>query len=261
MRVAAVGDNCFDVYDELGAAFPGGNPVNVAVYTVRLGGEASYIGVVGDDDYGRRMITALNAKGVDTSHVRVLPGATAVSHVDLVGGERVFGDYDQGVLASFRLADEDIDFICRHDLAFSGVWGNCQDDLWKIRARGTPVAFDFDGKLDGPVVAKAIDDVDYAFFASDDGDSAAIRSYMEWAQRKGPRIVTVTLGKDGSIAYDGQQFVRFGVVPCQVTDTLGAGDSYIAGFVTGILEGRPLRECMGMGAKSSSATLQYMGAW
>ena len=49
IKVAAVGDNCVDAYDQTGEAFPGGNPVNVAVYTVRLGGEASYTGVVGDD--------------------------------------------------------------------------------------------------------------------------------------------------------------------------------------------------------------------
>ena len=41
IKVAAVGDDCVDAYDQTGEAFPGGNPVNVAVYTVRLGGEAS----------------------------------------------------------------------------------------------------------------------------------------------------------------------------------------------------------------------------
>ena len=49
IKIAAVGDNCVDAYDQTGGAFPGGNPVNVAVYAVRLGGEASYTGVVGDD--------------------------------------------------------------------------------------------------------------------------------------------------------------------------------------------------------------------
>ena len=32
------------------------------------------------------------------------------------------------------------------------------------------------------------------------------------------------------MAYDGQQFYRQGIVPCQVVDTMGAGDSFIAGF-------------------------------
>lgn len=32
MKLAAVGDNCMDVYENIGKAYPGGNPVNVAVY-------------------------------------------------------------------------------------------------------------------------------------------------------------------------------------------------------------------------------------
>ena len=32
MKIACVGDNCIDFYDETGMACPGGNPVNVAVY-------------------------------------------------------------------------------------------------------------------------------------------------------------------------------------------------------------------------------------
>ena len=52
VRFAAIGDNCMDVYDKTGEVYPGGNPVNVAVHIARLGGRASYIGVVGDDAYG-----------------------------------------------------------------------------------------------------------------------------------------------------------------------------------------------------------------
>ena len=46
MKLAAVGSNCVDFYQNVegGKAYPGGGPVNMAVYTVRLGGEASYIG-------------------------------------------------------------------------------------------------------------------------------------------------------------------------------------------------------------------------
>lgn len=38
-RIACIGDNCIDYYDDSGVAYPGGNPVNVAVYTLRLGGK------------------------------------------------------------------------------------------------------------------------------------------------------------------------------------------------------------------------------
>ena len=100
MKLAAVGSNCVDFYSNIenGKAYPGGGPVNMAVYTVRLGGEASYTGPVGDDAYGKIMQEAIAAKGVDTSHLHVKPGKTAVSQVELLEGERVFGDYEAGVL-------------------------------------------------------------------------------------------------------------------------------------------------------------------
>jgi fructoselysine 6-kinase len=261
MKLAAAGDNCMDVYENLGKAFPGGNPVNVAVYFVRLGGEASYTGVVGDDKYGKIMLDALNRKQVDTSHVRVLPGSTAITHVELVDGERVFGDYEEGVLSQFKLTDEDIDFLCGHDMVVTGLWGMIEHDLDRIRAKGTPIAFDFANKLSDPVIDVAIGSVDYAFFASDDGDTPELRDFMKRMHARGPKVVTVTLGEKGSIAYDGGEFTTYGIVPCDVVDTMGAGDSFIAGFLFGILKHKPLRECMHMGAANSSVTLQYNGAW
>ena len=106
MKLAAVGDNCMDVYDNLGKAYPGGNPVNVAVYFVRLGGEASYTGVVGTDSYGTLMKQSIGAKGVDVSHIRFEEGSTAVSHVELINGDRIFGEYEEGVMADFKLTEE-----------------------------------------------------------------------------------------------------------------------------------------------------------
>ena len=46
MKLAAVGSNCIDFYSNIedGKAYPGGGPVNMAVYTVRLGGQSSYTG-------------------------------------------------------------------------------------------------------------------------------------------------------------------------------------------------------------------------
>ena len=52
IRIAAAGDNCMDVYDKEGKEYPGGNPLNVAVYVVRLGGDSTYVGAVGTDKYG-----------------------------------------------------------------------------------------------------------------------------------------------------------------------------------------------------------------
>jgi fructoselysine 6-kinase len=261
MKIGAVGDNCIDVYKQSGEAYPGGNPVNVAVYCVRLGETASYTGVVGNDDYGKLLKDALKAKNVNVSHVSELPGQTAITEVEIVDNDRVFGDYFEGVLEEFVLTDEDIDFLASHDIVVSGIWGKVEKSLGTLKNKGVPIAFDFATKLDDPLVEEIIAHVDYAFFSYDDGEDEFIKDYIKTMHAKGPRLIVVTMGEKGSIVYDGASFYRFGIVPCEVVDTMGAGDSYIAAFICGILQKKSIEECMEMGAKNSSITIQYKGAW
>lgn len=261
IRIAAAGDNCMDVYDGQNQVFPGGNPVNVAVYAARLGCNASYTGVVGTDAYGEEMILAIQQKGVDTSHLRTAPGRTAVTHVEIRNGERILGAYEEGVLADFALTEEDIAFLCSHDLVVTGIWGKIEGELPRIKEGGVPIAFDFATKLADERLESALPYVDYAFFSYDEGREEELYAFMKKMHGYGPQIVIVTRGEKGSVAYDGNGFTHCGIVPCQVADTMGAGDSYIAGFLVGILEGKELEECMRLGAENSSVTLQYSGAW
>ena len=102
--------------------------------------------------------------------------------------------------------------------------------------------------------------MDSFFVASDDGDTEAVREWMKSLLAKGPELGIVTLCEDGSLVYDGERFTKYGIVLCKVVDTMGAGDSYIAGFLKGLLEGREILECMAMGAANASCTLEYNGA-
>lgn len=261
VKIAAVGDNCIDLYKKTGEAFPGGNPVNVAVYVKRMNGNSSYTGVVGTDIYGQFMIESIAGKGVDTSHMKILEGKTAVTHVEIENGDRILGDYEEGVMADFKLNEEDIDFLCNHDLIVTGIWGMIESELYKIRERGIPIAFDFADKLDHDITLNAIQYVDYAFFSCDNKSNEELHEFMKYVKSKGPRIVVVTRGEQGSIAYDGDEFTEFGIIECEVVDSMGAGDSYIAGFLMGILEGKSILDSMKKGALSSSETIQYYGAW
>ena len=260
MRIAAVGDNCMDVYGSLGQAFPGGNPVNVAVYMKRLGEQAAYIGVVGDDPYGQLMRDSLSAKGIDISHLHTRPGKTAVTMVELVDGERVLGDYFEGVLAEFKLTASDRQFLLQHDLIHTGIWGKIEHELAGLHGRGPLISFDFADRHDHEIVGIALPHVDVAFFASsrDDDD---IRQFLAHAQGQGPKLAVATLGENGSLAYDGVRYYEGGIVPVQVVDTMGAGDSFIAGFMRGVLLGKSIQDCLHQGAENASVTLTYRGAW
>lgn len=261
VKIATVGDNCMDVYENIGKAYPGGNPVNVAVYIVRMGGEASYTGVVGSDAYGKQMVEAIGSKGVDVSHVRTMPGSTAITHVELIDGERVMGDYEEGVLADFTLTPEEIDFLGSHELVVSALWGNCQQHFADIRAKGAKIAYDAAVRPDDPAAQEAIPNVNYLFFSADEGDTTALRAQMTALYDRGPELVVATLGEQGSLAYDGKTFAAHGITSCPVVDTMGAGDSYIAGFLFGIVEGLSIEEAMHKGAANATETLKYFGAW
>lgn len=264
MKLAAVGSNCIDYYNNVegGTAYPGGGPVNMAVYTVRNGGQASYIGPVGDDVYGQIMAEAMTRKGVDTSHLHVLHGHTAVSQVTLVDGERVFGDYDEGVLEQYTLSSEDMDFISTHDVVVCDLWGKVGRFFGQLQQRGVKTAFDCATRPGDAACAEAIPYTDYLFFSSDDGDTETLRELMKVLHSQGPKLVIAMLGEQGSLCFDGQTFHSFGIVPCpNVVDTMGAGDSYIAGFLHGLVDGLPIEACMEKGATTSTETLQYFGAW
>ena len=264
MKLAAVGSNCIDFYKniEQGKAYPGGGPVNMAVYTVRLGGQASYTGPVGEDEYGTIMRGAVAAKGVDISHLHVLPGRTAVSQVELLEGERVFGDYDEGVLAGYTLSPEDMDFICTHDVVVCDLWGKVEGQFKDLKARGIKTAFDCATRPEDPASQTAMPYTDYLFFSSDDGDVPVVRALLKEYQSRGPQLVVAMLGEHGSLCYDGAQFHKFGIVPCdEVVDSMGAGDSYIAGFLFGITEGLSIEAAMEKGAANATQTLKYFGAW
>lgn len=261
MHVATVGDNCVDFYFQTGQAFPGGNAVNVAVYLARLGLDVSYVGVVGDDDHGMLLLQRLKEKNVDVSHVRIVPGQkTALTMVEIKNGDRIFGDYYEGVLENFSLTDEEIAFLKGQDLIHTAIWGKVEKELWRFKGNGPLVSFDFADKLDSDVVEETLPYVDYAFFAYEQEDEF-IRDYLKHAQSKGPKVAIATLNVHGSIAFDGTGFTRFGIIPVEVADTMGAGDSYIGGFLSGILRGLPLPKCMELGAKTASETIKYNGAW
>jgi fructoselysine 6-kinase len=261
MKLAAIGDNCVDAYRSLGRESFGGNCVNVAVQAARLGVQSAYVGAVGNDEYGRKFLEALKKQGVDVSHVKVLPGKTAVTEVELVNGDRKFGDYDPGVTAVFTPSDEDIEFLSGHDIVTSAIWGMVEKELVRVKRKGTPIAFDFCDKLDHEILDRIVGDVDYAFFSYDGEDLEFIKDYMKKIQSRGPRQVITTRAEKGSIAWDGKAFYIQGIVPCKVVDTMGAGDSYIAAYLSGLIQGRSIPECMARAAAHASTVIQYEGAW
>ena len=259
--IACIGDSCVDHYEALGQKFPGGNPVNFAVYLRRLGTDSSFIGAVGSDEDGALVLEALKEKDVDVSHVQVLEGPTPTTTVVMENGNRVFASYETGIMEQYRLRPEDLEFIGRHAIAVSAVWGKCEADLAAIRALGVTVAFDCADLPDDPVSLTALPNVDIAFFSDDGTPVEALMEIIKAVAAMGPKLVVTMRGAKGSMVYDGETFFLQSAIDCPVVDTLGAGDSYIAGFLNATLRGLPIPARMRAGSENASITIGYVGAW
>ena len=131
-----------------------------------------------------------------------------------------------------------------------------------MKEKGSVTAFDCATSPDSEESVKAIPYTDYLFYSVDTGDTKEVREQMERIQKQGPKLVICMMGEEGSLCYDGERYHRFGIVPCDhLVDSMGAGDSYIAGFLTGIVDGLSIEGAMEKGAANATETLKYFGAW
>ncbi|HET9647610.1 MAG TPA: carbohydrate kinase family protein, partial [Microlunatus sp.] len=78
----------------------------------------------------------------------------------------------------------------------------------------------------------------------------------------GASMAVVTLGPDGSAAaLPGGEIVRVPGFPTQVVDTVGAGDTFMAGFLDGYVKlGLPVSDALRRGAAAASIVCARQGA-
>ncbi|MHA1376764.1 MAG: carbohydrate kinase family protein [Candidatus Helarchaeota archaeon] len=76
----------------------------------------------------------------------------------------------------------------------------------------------------------------------------------------GPTIAGITLGSKGSLIVDKNNKIEVPPYNVKAIDTTGAGDAFSAGFITGLLEGRSLESCGKMGNATAALKIQHLGA-
>lgn len=77
---------------------------------------------------------------------------------------------------------------------------------------------------------------------------------------KGVKVVLVTLGADGAIATDGSKSCYVPPLKVTVKNTVGAGDSATAGFLSALEEGREFLECVRSSAAAATASILSEGS-
>jgi fructoselysine 6-kinase len=261
VRVIGVGDNTVDTYIHLEMLFPGGNAVNVPVLAQRYGHQGSYIGWIGTDRRGDILVSAMRQEGIDISRCRIVEGITSYSEVDLVDGDRVFGEWDQGVTTQINLNDDDFAFIRDHDLAHTSRYSCLDRQLLQLKAAARTLSFDFASDWTREYVAETLPHVDIAFLSNAGASHEMSVDLLRWAQSHGPQIVIATRGTAPVLALVNGTLHTQEVIAVEAVDTLGAGDAFAARFLVEHLNGTPIQATLERATESAAEACGYNGAF
>lgn len=259
MRFACVGDNCIDRYlPPVNARFAGGNAVNVAVQLKRLGHGASYFGAIGDDDDGRFLREKLERQGLDLASLRVRGGLpTAYTDIETdAAGERRFVFEEFGATKGYRPSPDDVARILAMDHAHIGWFDDGGALKRRLRAAGIPVSQDLSVNAQPENLDPA--DLTYAFASSSLAGAEALARQL---LREGARCAIITMGEEGSLALRGAELLFLPAEPIAVIDTTGAGDSFIAGFLSVAAAGGELDRALAAGRASASQACLHQGGF
>lgn len=235
------------------APHPGGAVFNTAVALGRLGVQAGFFCGVSSDLFGAQLAAHLEASGVSTALCPRPDRPTTLAFVTLTDGQARYAFYDENT--AMRMLTPDAlppiggDVTALFFGGISLVSEPCGSAFEALALREAPervVMLDpnirpgfirdkaaYRARLARMITVSDIlklSDEDLAWLMPDQPEAAAIAALLG----AGPALVLVTRGAAGAEAHDRAGVVRVPAVPVAVIDTVGAGDTFNAGFLTAL---------------------------
>jgi len=237
----------------------------------RLGLKVAFVGVCGDDAFGRFMLGEMSKRNVDVSHVIVRKdGQTGLSVILNNGVDRAILTHP-GLIAELQASDiaDDLLVQARHlHVASYFLQTKLQPDLPSLfqRARLLGLTTSLDTNYDpsekwlgfdellavtnvflpNEAEAKSLADAENALNAAD-----RLRSKVE--------TLALKLGKEGALGTCGSQKIQVKSISVNVVDTVGAGDSFDAGFMYGYLNNWDLEKSLRLACVCGALSTQQAG--
>ena len=238
----------------------GGPAANSTAGAASLGLSAAFVGTVGDDADGDMILRDFRAQGVDTSMVKVRPGATsAIAYlwIEEKTGNRSCAWTREGLdeLTADEINPEAI--AAAKVLHVDGHNAAGAIAAAKVaREAGVLVNYDAGTHRDGMDELLGLADLmicSEEFILKLTGLKDAEEAVRQvWAKYR-PKVCGATMGVRGSMAFDGKEFVRCPAFKVEkVVDTTGCGDLFHTGFAIRYLETQDLMECQRFGAAVSA---------
>ncbi len=262
-----------------------GAETNVAIGLARLGLKVGWASRLGTDMMGRYLIKAMASEGIDCSHVVCDPtqktGFQFKGRV-LDGSDPPVEYHRQGSAAS-HMGVQDIDeawLLSARHLHATGVFAAvsastlpaARRTMDLMRAAGRSVSFDPNLRptlwASPAVMRDAINDLaarahwvlpgleEGRFLTGETSAEGIARFYRQ----RGAQLVVVKLGSEGAY-FDGDG--GYGHVPgfpvAEVVDTVGAGDGFAVGVISGLLDGQSVPQAVRRGAWIGARAVQVLG--
>jgi len=249
---------------------PGGSAANTIVGLARLGIETGFVGRVGDDGEGERMLDDLGREGVDVGGVVRCEGRSGII-VGIVGksGERALYAYP-GVNNELRMNEDSIDYAKKADiLHFSSFVGERSyaaqkgliEELEEVKLSFSP------GMLyaqKGLEELEALIERSHVVFVNEEElqllTGCDVEGGVEALLEAGCGTVAVTQGAGGCLCVTRDEAHSIGALETEVIDTTGAGDAFAAGFLYGLIKGKGLEKCGSLGNFVAARCISSLGA-
>ena len=227
---------------------PGGAPANVACAIAKLGGHSAFIGCVGNDPFGSYLLNVLKENNVDVSLAQRSKTFTTLAYVSLSeNGERDFV-FSRGADKELRYdpsLKKDIKDNILHLGAATALLGNPLEKAYgryffDALTQGAFISFDPNFRADlwkeeKPVfIKKCMPFIEKSHLGKFSLEEAKILSgktdlyeCCEVLHEIGTKIITITLGEQGTLLSTLNSKHMIASVPVKPVDTTGAGDAFI----------------------------------
>jgi 5-dehydro-2-deoxygluconokinase len=239
----------------------GGSSANIAAGLVKLGCAAALVTCVSDDAVGRYCLNQLDAYGIDRSHVRKHQGRG--THLAR-GGRRPDRGPQHGDLPQQRGRFPDVeadvnalDYASFGALVTTGTVFAAEPSRsaacgrWNSRAAGLTVIFDVDyrpyswpsAEVASEVLTRAAGLSDVIVGNDEEFDFMAGGIGRGLDKARDPCAATTDIvvykrGPDGAITFAGGEEIATGIFRSTALKPTGAGDSFMAGLLAALAEGR-----------------------
>ena len=227
---------------------PGGKGANQAVAAARLGADVTFIGCVGDDEFGRLARTGLEDAGVDLSGLQVVdePTGVALILVDAGGENQIVvapGANRNLQPGSFSLRESDA-VLSQLEIPVDTVASAAEQATRMFCLNAAPAR---------TVPAEVLERADLIVANSFELDALGSSSLGG--------LFALTLGKEGALLLEaGEEVARAAPPEVRTVDATAAGDAFCACLVVSLLEDRSYEESLERACAAGALAASRPGA-